>query len=91
MRDCQTIHRCWELAARRIEAGPRSVTVQGRQGGKRSRLTVAVYRTDDGRIRARLGDELDPGFGAEVTVDPQHLPAPIHVYEPVAAVDFLDS
>lgn len=63
------------------------VTVQGRQGGKRSRLTVAVYRTEDGRLRVRLDDELDPGFWAEVMIDPAKLPPSIDVYEPVQAAD----
>lgn len=59
------------------------VTVQGRQAGKPSRLTVAVYRSEDGRIRVHLDDELNPGFWAEVTLNPDRLPSTIEVYEPV--------
>jgi hypothetical protein len=49
-----------------------AVTVQGRLQGRKSNFRVLVQRCDSGakKLRIRIDDDLNPGFWAEVTVDP---------------------
>jgi hypothetical protein len=63
------------------------VTVQGRQGGRRSNLYVEVRRDGD-EVVCRLGDYLDPGFWAEVTLKLSQLPKAINAFKPLTARDF---
>ena len=62
------------------------VTVQGRLQGQKSNFRVLVQRCESGakKLRIRIDDDLNPGFWAEVTVDPESIPED----EPVHAVDF---
>ena len=62
------------------------VTVQGRLQGRKSNFRVLVQRCASGakKLRIRIDDDLNPGFWAEVTVEPDSIPDD----EPVHAVDF---
>jgi len=62
------------------------VTVQGRLQGQKSRFRVLVQRCsgEAKKLRIRIDDDLNPGFWAEVTVDPDSIPDD----DPVHAIDF---
>jgi hypothetical protein len=54
------------------------VTVQGCQGGRKSNFRAKFQRVvgTDGKtqILIRIDDDLEPGFWAELTVDPERMP-----------------
>ena len=63
-------------------------TVQGRQGGKKSRLTAYVRR-HDGKFVIRVDDALDAGMWVEVALNPDHPAlANLHDGDTVDAKDF---